>query len=192
MALCGHSKSEGDGQVGFIRRYYRGDPGLGSWLKKAARVAFPVASLANSKAGRSIGKGLLPGGGIASGLLSSGGMWQGMSRTDLMNSATSTIAGRIGGAVKQIGGQILSTAARDFATKFTDVQTRPQTGVVVVDPVTGYEYVDYTKKRRGRRMNVTNVKALRRSIRRVKGFAKIARQSLVLEKKVKQPKKRSR
>jgi len=180
--------------MGFIRSYYRGDPGLGSWLKKAAKIVMPAAAIANSKIGRSVGAGLLPGGGLAgmgSKLISSGGMWQGMSRTDLMNSATSTVAGRFGGAIKNIGGKLLSNAARDFATKFTDVQTRPQTGVVVVDPVTGYEYVDYTKRRRGRRMNVANVKALRRSIRRVKGFAKIARQSLVLEKKVKL-KKRSR
>jgi len=170
--------------MAFIRSFSRGDPGLGSWLKKAAKIVMPVASLAQSKMGRQIG-GILPGGGLiakANTLFGSGGMFQGKSRTDLMAAATGMMGGlNLGGSFKQIGGKILSGAAQGFAQ---GLSSRAQTGVEVVDPVTGYTYVDYTRKRRGRRMNVANVKALRRSIRRVKGFAKIARQSLVLEKKV--------
>ena len=44
--------------------------------------------------------------------------------------------------------------------------------------------------RRRRRMNVTNVRALRRGIRRIAGFAKIARRVLVLSKRVKKPKRK--
>lgn len=49
-------------------------------------------------------------------------------------------------------------------------------------------------RRRYRRMNVTNFRALKRSMRRVKGFAKMAREAITFTKQVrmKSPKRRSR
>lgn len=46
--------------------------------------------------------------------------------------------------------------------------------------------------RRYRRMNVGNVRALRRSMRRVEGFAKLARQTITFTKQVRMKKRRSR
>lgn len=180
--------------MAFIRSYSRGDPGLGSWLKKAAKIVMPVASLAQSKMGRSIG-GMLPGGGIlakANTLLSAGGLWKGKSRTELMSGATGlTLPIGFGQTFKQLGGKILGGAAQGFAQGLAE---RAPTGVVVTDPQTGYEYIDYSGKARKkyRRMNVCNVKALRRSIRRVKGFSKIARESIVIASKVKAKKRGKR
>lgn len=49
-------------------------------------------------------------------------------------------------------------------------------------------------RRRYRRMNVTNFRALKRSMRRVKGFAKMAREAITFTKQVrmKSPKRRTR
>lgn len=47
-------------------------------------------------------------------------------------------------------------------------------------------------RRRGRRMNVTNVRALRRGMRRVQGFAKLARQTVSFTQRVKMKKRRRR
>lgn len=47
-------------------------------------------------------------------------------------------------------------------------------------------------RRRYRRMNVTNVRALRRGMRRVQGFAKLARQTIGFTQRVKMKRRRRR
>lgn len=164
--------------MAFIREFGRGDPGIGSWLKKAAKIVMPASYLANSRHGMRVGVNLLPGAGAVA---------AGVGRAGLLKAIGAKILGKIGpgmgGGLMGAGRAILQGAGSTIGAQAMQRLTG-QTGVTVTDPVTGYEYVDYTKKKR-RRMNVANLYALRRSVRRVKGFAKIARQSLTLDKKFK-------
>jgi len=87
------------------------------------------------------------------------------------------LAAGAGGAAAGAGGAMLGSPGG-----FGSMQRALESGRAAIDPQTGQLV---RTGRRYRRMRVTNMRALTRSLRRVKGFAKIARQVLVTEKRFK-------
>lgn len=184
--------------MAFLRAYMAGDPGLGSFLKKGLKklgkiATGPIGTVASfaipggaflkggallaklGKVGKVAGLAKRFGPGIKGGIAA----LKGMSRTQLARLGVGA------GAAAAVGGAVGYRAAGGGIGG--EVALPGEMGELTFDPGTG----TYRPGRRYRRMNVTNVRALRKAIRRVKGFAKIARTSLVLEKKVR-IKKRSR
>ena len=139
---------------------YAGDPGwLSSLWKKVIR---PVA-------GMLIGG---PVGAVIGGVLSSGGT------PKIQPPATPPILppppGSIGGAVSFPGGTTVSVAG-----------VLPAAGPAGVAPA-GYHLDKKTRTRwvRNRRMNVANPRALRKAMRRVQGFEKLAKRTIQFTRRV--------
>lgn len=136
---------------GDYMRGYRGDPGIFGFLGKAIKGAAGIVS----RAGIPIVSGIA---GTVAGAISS--------RTSPRG--TITLPG--GGPRMQLGPMqvtrvpgIRGAAQRLIPGGATGYQVDPATGIV---------------RRKYRRMNVTNPKALRRAIRRQAGFVKLARRAL--------------
>lgn len=161
--------------------YYRGDPGffgsLGKIVKGAGKVVGTVG-----KIGGKIGK-LVPGIGTA------------ISAIELGHEAGKALAG---GPLRNIG---LPRGVRVMPAGGNTGVVGPSMPGIGAIQTTGVSYRDVISggsstapRRRYRRMNVTNFRALKRSMRRVKGFAKMAREAITFTKQVrmKSPKRRSR
>lgn len=163
--------------MAYLRYYrYRGDPGFFSSLGKIVKKVAGV------------GVGFIPGiGGVASkvvGLLGKKPMMTG-------TLAGGAIGGSMGGPVGAgigglLGGQIagLGTLEKYAKSKsggggFGDVQT-------------GHSSTAPTYHRKRPHMQVTNTRALRRAMRRVEGFAKIAKKTISFTHRVKMKSKRRR
>jgi len=165
---------------------YAGDPGfLSSLWKGIKKVALPVLG------------GLIGGPvGLAIGAASTGRTPPGTAMT---------LPGQVGGAISFPGGTSIglgfapqtavSVPGRGRLPPFT--ATGPgvlpgggRTGTMApagyhLDKLTGTRWV------RNRRMNVANPRALRRSMRRVQGFEKLARRTISFTRRVKMKKRRS-
>ena len=130
----------------------RGDPGFFSFLGKALKGAVGVAA------------GFMPGGGLVSRAVTA--MTHVPGGGALVKAARSPLARRVGGMV--IKHPVLSAAGA--------------AGVIGAGVEGGRmlrgRHPAMAGMRRHRRMNVTNVRALRRSIRRAQGFAKLAKRVL--------------
>lgn len=85
--------------------------------------------------------------------------------------AAGTVAGSAIPTIARQAGRVLPRAGRVAATIGTGVAT-----VGIADRIFGDD--DDGQPRRRRRMNVANVKALRRALRRAEGFEKIARRTV--------------
>jgi len=88
----------------------------------------------------------------------------------------------LGAGAAAAGGAALALRGGGSPGGLGSMQRALQSGRAAVDPGTGQIV---RTGRRYRRMHVTNMKALNRSIRRVKGFAKVARAALVIDKRFK-------
>ena len=139
---------------------YAGDPGWLSSLWK--KVIKPVAGLL-------IGG---PVGAVVGGLLSSGG--GAAVPTPKIQPALAPPPGSIGGAVSFPGGTTVSVAG-----------VLPSAGPAGMTPA-GYHLDKKTRTRwvRNRRMNVANPRALRKAMRRVAGFEKLAKRTIQFTRRV--------
>ena len=116
------------------------------------------------------------------------------------------IPGTVGGAITFPGGTRVSTAF----TPYTDPRPAggqyrlppytargagvlPYGGAGVASPPSGYHYAKDGSGRivRNRRMNIANPRALRRAMRRVQGFEKLAKRTIVFTRRTKLKKRRS-
>ena len=182
---------------------FRGDPGLfGSIGKLVGKVSGVVSKIASPlRAIPGVGPILakvvpkfIPGLGLISTAATIGGLAgkavgalkAGRSVGGFGSMLSATQKGKVLGSMG--GGRMLAAGAGGAAAGglgaggFGSMQRALQSGRAAVDPETGQIV---RTGRRYRRMHVTNMRALTRSLRRVKGFAKIARQVLVTEKRFK-------
>lgn len=189
--------------MAFLRAYMMGDPGLGSFFKKLkkkislkniAKVVMPVASVANSSFGRRIGAGFIPGGaGVAANALISSGMGSSIGSPGTL--PPTVYGGDWKSALGSLGREAASRLLEQYTSggagpgmnvgpDFSRVKSGSSTTAPLGRKLTNAERAAMGM-RRAPRMRATNVAALRRSIRRVKSFARIARQTIVLDKRVK-------
>lgn len=182
-----------------VRRYYRryGDPGIGGFFKKAFKV---VKKVATSPLG-DLATLAIPGGGFLKGakLLSKVGKVRAFAKAGKLAGMVGKLkgAGKMSAAMLKklgirgagaaaaavgagVGGMALGSAFRGPGSPMGGeippwgmgeaISTVPMT----IDPVTGMA----TARRRYRRMNPTNPKALNRAIRRVTSFKKLFSKSI--------------
>jgi hypothetical protein len=126
----------------------RGDPGFFSFLGKVGKAALGVAS------------SVIPGAGIIKGLLPAGG------------------GGKVGGMVARAGAVIAKHPVLSAAGAAGAGMMLPSAGRAIRRGAVHEAQAMGMMRRKHRRMRVTNVKALRRSIRRCQGFAKLAKRVL--------------
>ena len=173
--------------MGDFKTYgYAGDPGFLSSLWRGIKRVAP-----------SIIGGII--GGPAGAVISAGGAG---------GPATPPIVppGTVGGAITFPGGTRVSTAYTPFQDpRRAGQQYRlppytakgpgvlPYGGAGVAAPPSGYHYAKDGSGRivRNRRMNVANPRALRRSMRRVQGFEKLAKRTIQFTRRVKMKRRRS-
>jgi len=157
------------------RSMYYGDPGffggllkgIGKVAKFAGKVGKVVPGIGTAISAIELGSGL--GNALAKGPLSRIGLPRGVT---VMPGGSNT--GIVGPNLPRIPGAG-GVPAQSFGRRIPGSSTGfPSTG------------------RRYRRMNVGNVRALRRSMRRVQGFAKLARQTITFTSHVKMKKRRTR
>lgn len=171
-------------KVFLIRRQAAGDPGffkkLWGGVKKVGSIALKGASV--------VAPIVFPGvGGVATGAVSSL-ISSGTSRTKGM-SASDTIV--VGGALPKAG-PLLRRAAVAGGRALLERAARGSSGrgLAVMPDFGGVQSGSsstaprVTFRRKYRRMNVTNMRALTRATRRVKRFAKIARACFSIDKRV--------
>jgi len=154
--------------------YYRGDPGFFGSLKKIGSAV--------AKIGKGVGK-FVPGISTAiSAIELASGVGKGLAGGPLRN------IGLPRGVTVMPGGGAMVPSAPVMAQIGGPVASRGVFSDVIGGGSTG------APRRRYRRMNVTNMRALKRSMRRVKGFAKMASDAISFTKRVrmKSPKRRSR
>jgi len=141
---------------------YRGDPGfLGSLWKGIKKIAKPLIGVAlGLPIGVDVGKSMVPAG------------------------APQPPVGTIAGAVSFPGGVTVSGAMVPGARGMVPTAAG---GMVP----SGYHFAKDGSGRlvRNRRMNVANPKALRKAMRRVQGFEKLAKRTIVFTKRVKMKKR---
>ena len=116
------------------------------------------------------------------------------------------IPGTVGGAITFPGGTRVSTAFtpyKDPRPPGGQYRLPPYTaqgpgilpygGAGVASPPSGYHYAKDGSGRivRNRRMNIANPRALRRAMRRVQGFEKLAKRTIVFTRRTKLKKRRS-
>lgn len=154
--------------------YYRGDPGffgsIGKIIKGGAKFLKPLAKR-------------LPIVGVG---------------VDLIEAASRAGKGLASGPLRNIGlpaGVRVLPPGRNSGVvgpSMPGIGSLGSTSVSYSDVISGGSST--APRRRYRRMNVTNFRALKRSMRRVKGFAKMAREAITFTKQVrmKSPKRRSR
>lgn len=149
--------------------YYQGDNyqgdflGIGGFIKKAAGTALSV----------------IPGGGIVKGLLTAGSVARSVGARKGVSFGHQVAAG-LGfpqGQLRDIATAQIKAAQSPVPgmalMPLPQMAVRPGAQIAVPNYVTQLQQLQGFG-RRGRRMNVTNVKALRRAGRRVRGFLKIA------------------
>lgn len=165
---------------------YAGDPGFLSSLWKG------VKSIAKVAIGTAIGG---PIGGVIAGTAGGGGGGGGAP------TQFPVPAGTIGGAVTFPGGMRLSTAYTPmtpgqgrlppFTARGAGVLPAGGRGGTMVP--SGYHFAKdgSGKLVRNRRMNVANPRALRRSMRRVQGFEKLARRTITFTRRTRMKKRKS-
>jgi len=165
---------------------YAGDPGFLSSLWKGIKgIALPI-----------IGGALAGPWGAAAGAAVAGG---GAPRPP---GTAMTVPGQVGGAISFPGGTSVGLGftparvpGRGRLPPFTAVGpgVLPGGGVTGTGCPSGYHLDKLTGTRcvRNRRMNVANPRALRRSMRRVQGFEKLARRTISFTRRVKMKKRRS-
>ena len=141
--------------MAYLRYYrYRGDPGLFSGVGKLLGKALPIVG------------GFIPGvGGILSkvgGIIGAGARAAGK--------VEGAVAGRVAGPIVSLPGVIGAIG------KAVGTGAAIGAGGLMVDKLLGGR--GGGGGRRYKRMNVGNVKALRRSMRRVEGFAKLAKSTI--------------
>lgn len=163
-----------------------GDPGILSALKKGLGKLKKIPGLGT---GLSLAASFIPGGGlVAKGI----GLAGKLGKAKKIAGIGAGIAGLVGAGA---GGAVLARRGMSSQAGFTDPfgQALGTPGATSAEPsgFAGLFGGGAGGRRRGRRMNPANIRALRRSIRRVKAFSKIARQSVVIASKVK-AKKRGR
>jgi len=168
----GYYASRGDFYTGRTG-YYRGDPGFFSSLGGIFKSVLPVA--------KAVLGAVYPGAGAVMGAMDAGQAratqqlapphypLSGASRAPI----TASMGRRIGGYAKA-GAGTLATWARN-----TMMHSPPAAGAAYTGGVpTAMRGRGYAGGGRRKRMNVTNSKALRRAIRRAKGFEKLAKRVL--------------
>lgn len=114
--------------------------------------------------------------------------------------------GTVGGAITFPGGTRVSTAFAPYSDTrpagqryrlppytATGKGVLPYGGAGVASPPSGYHYAKDGSGRivRNRRMNIANPRALRRAMRRVQGFEKLAKRTIVFTKRTRLKKRRS-
>lgn len=165
---------------------YAGDPGfLSSLWRGVKKIAGPIiGGLIAGPAGVAIG-GAIGGGGAPAPV------------------RLPTIPGTVGGAISFPGGTTISTAYQPRGLVPGQGRLPPFTatgpGVLPAGgrggPMvpSGYHFAKDGSGRlvRNRRMNVANPRALRRSMRRVQGFEKLARRTITFTKRVRMKKRKS-
>lgn len=138
----------------YMGDFYRGDPGFGSFFGGLFKKAV----------------GFIPGVGPAlSAMIPSGG-----------GAASRAIARVAPGPIMNVGGQVMRRVGRAII-KHPVLSGAAAAGVIGAGGVAAGRASRGMMAgggRRHRRMNVTNVRALRRSIRRAQGFAKLAKRVL--------------
>lgn len=165
-------------KVYMLRQMAAGDPGffskIGGFFKKAVKIAAPI---------------VFPGiGGVASSFISAGGSGNKRVQEQMQAGGLALPRGLppgAGGLLREgakYGGKAL---LRRFSQSGRSANVLPDFSGVK----SGSSSTAPRARKRYRRMHVTNMKALTRAVRRVKGFSKIARTALVLEKRVKAPRK---
>jgi len=165
---------------------YAGDPGWLSSLWKGVKKIAPtiLGGIIGGPIGMAVGAvGSSGGGKITPGL--------------------PTIPGTIGGAISFPGGTSISTAWQPGQTGTGSLRLPPYTargaGVLpyagrgVPGLPAGYHYAKDGSGRpvRNRRMNVANPRALRKAMRRVQGFEKLAKRTIQFTRRVKMKKRSS-
>jgi len=165
---------------------YAGDPGwLSSLWRGIKKVAAPiVGGMLGGPIGAAVGGAVFNGGG-----------------TPPIRAAQ---PGTIGGAISFPGGVSISTAYQrqavvpyKYPRAIAGQQRRPQPGVpagMAMDACPSGYHLDKltgTKCVRNRRMNVANPRALRRSMRRVQGFEKLAKRTIQFTRRVRMKKRKS-
>ncbi len=173
--------------MGDYRTYgYAGDPGWLSSLWKGIKKIAPtiIGAAIGGPVGAVIGGGFGGGGGGA---------------TPPIRYAPGTV----GGAISFPGGTTISTAYQPVTPgggmrrlppyTATGPGVLPYGGAGVAAPPSGYHYAKDGSGRivRNRRMNVANPRALRRSMRRVQGFEKLAKRTIQFTRRVKMKKRRT-
>jgi len=165
---------------------YAGDPGWLSSIWKGIKKVAPmiIGGMVGGPMGAAIG-GAVGGGGKPT--------------------PTLQIPGTVGGAISfpggtgiQLGYQPTTAVTRyKYPRAIAGQQPRPMPGVAPGAMMgacpTGYHYAKDGSGRmvRNRRMNVANPRALRRSMRRVQGFEKLAKRTIQFTRRVKMKKRRS-
>ncbi len=175
------------GQQGDYKTYgYTGDPGFLSGLFRGIKkIAGPIiGGMIGGPLGAAIG-GAAMGGSVGT--------------PPIMPPGT------VGGAVTFPGGARISVARTPYKDPRPPGQYRlppytakgfgvlPYGGAGVACPPSGYHYAKDGSGRivRNRRMNVANPKALRRSMRRVQGFEKLARRTITFTRRTRMKKRKS-
>ena len=165
---------------------YAGDPGFLSSLWKGIKKIAPaiIGGMVGGPAGALIGAAGSGGGGRPTPPILPGG-YPG--------------SGMYGGAITFPGGLNVSGAIVPYKyPRAITGQVRPPTpgtpaGAGAYGVPSGYHYAKDGSGRlvRNRRMNVANPRALRRSMRRVQGFEKLAKRTIQFTRRVKMKKRRS-
>lgn len=165
---------------------YAGDPGFLSSLWRGIKKVAPaiIGGIVGGPAGAIIG--------------AAGGAAQ-----PKITPALPAPPGTIGGAISFPGGTAIQTAWTPAARPPGRYRTPPYTatgpgvlpygGAGVAAPPSGYHYAKDGSGRivRNRRMNIANPRALRRAMRRVQGFEKLAKRTIVFTKRTRIKKRRS-
>lgn len=165
---------------------YAGDPGWLSSIWKGIKKIAPIVV------------GTVIGGPIG-GVISAAGAGAGAKPTP----GLPTIPGTVGGAISFPGGTTISTAYQPrgmvpgqgrlppFTAAGPGVLAGGGRGGAMIP--SGYHFAKDGSGRlvRNRRMNVANPRALRKAMRRVQGFEKLARRTIVFTRRVKMKKRKS-
>jgi hypothetical protein len=149
----------------YMGDYYQGDPGIGSFLKKAVGFVGSRLPIVGGFFGKGAQKALPAAAGVATtGIVRRAGTMMGAGAASVGRIISKHPVLSAAGAAGAIG----TLAGREEG--MMGMQPRGQRGFHV-SKKTG-------RVVRNRRMHVTNPKALRRAIRRAQGFAKLARRVL--------------
>ena len=173
--------------MGDYRTYgYAGDPGfLSSLWRGVKKIAGPIiGGMLGGPVGAAVLGGLTSGGGAT---------------PPIRPQAMYPGAGQVVGTVTMPGGASFSGGVQ-LPTRFKyprAIQGQPAAAIAGPGGAgmipSGYHYAKdgSGKLVRNRRMNVANPRALRRSMRRVQGFEKLARRTIVFTRRVKMKKRKS-